>query len=382
MCSARFYGSPKLFGLPPLQNPWSYTRPQRIGLLVLFATLALVYGLTTLWRDTHPPDYGNDHALFTAAAELRSQGTDARPVRKSSVPQGFSFDPNSVGEADLQRLGLSAKQARAFTRYRAKVSLSGSSDIARIRVLRPAQVEHLQEWARFSEPEQSVRLDPAPVVRFPFDPNTLSLDSLQLLGLTEREARALEKYRSYRPQTFRRPEDLARVRALNPVKVGELVPWVSIRVDSQSAAPAPRRPDTLSRPAPYAIDINRAQASDWQQLPGIGPTRAQRILRYRELLGGFVSADQVGETYGLPDSTFQGIAPLLRESPIPRPLYVNRSTAEELAAHPYLPRTQAVILVRYRDNHGPFASLDELKKVRAISTETLDKLLPYLNFDP
>ena len=372
----------------PKQHPWSYTRAQRIGLLVLCIFLAVGYGLVSWWSgELKQIEYGDDRALFSAAAQLRQSARDTEKGRGREEAEGFPFDPNTVTADALRRLGLSPKQAQAFTRYRAQVAFRRATDIARLRVLQPAQVTHLQRWARFPDvPARSARQenppdDAPPPARFPFDPNTLSPDSLQLLGLTAQEARALAKYRSYRPRTFRRPDDLQKVRAIDSAKVADLLPWVRIPGDSQSTAPAPRRPDTLDRRAPQAVDINRAQAADWQHLPGIGPTRAERILRYRERLGGFATAAQVGETYGLPDSVYRRIEPLLRISPVLRPLYINRGTAEELGAHPYFPRTQALILVRYRDNHGPFDSVEDLKNIRAISTETLDRLLPYLNFD-
>ncbi|NJL77073.1 MAG: helix-hairpin-helix domain-containing protein, partial [Saprospiraceae bacterium] len=36
---------------------------------------------------------------------------------------------------------------------------------------------------------------------------------------------------------------------------------------------------------------------------------ANRIVKFREALGGFASVEQVAETYQLPDSTFQKIKP-------------------------------------------------------------------------
>ena len=142
-------------------------------------------------------------------------------------------------------------------------------------------------------------------------------------------------------------------------------------------APPPPKPDYTE----VSFDINRSGAQEWQNLPGIGEYRAQSIVKFRDRLGGFVRVDQIAETYGLPDSVFQRIRPLLKRTPITRPIYVNRADAATLAAHPYLKRSTATIIVRYRKNHGPFTSAEDLKKVRAISTETLDKLLPYLNFE-
>jgi DNA uptake protein ComE-like DNA-binding protein len=55
------------------------------------------------------------------------------------------------------------------------------------------------------------------------------------------------------------------------------------------------------------IDINEADSAQWESLYGIGPYLAKRIITFRESLCGFVSVEQVKETYGLRDSVFQSI---------------------------------------------------------------------------
>ena len=365
-------------------TPWDYTRAQRGGLMLLLLLLAGGYWLARTLDSREAVDYSLDDAeLFTAARQLRTT-EDADPATADRA-EGFAFDPNTVSTAELRRLGLSDKQATAFLRYRSKVTFRSAADLGKLRVLRPEQAAHLMKFADFpSAPAEAVPVtyetEAAPPERFPFDPNTLSEDSLQLLGLDEREARALVRYRSYRPVTFHKPEDLLRVRALDSTKATALLSLVTIDLPESPAPAAPPPDEEIAEPA--SIDINRAAPEEWATLPGIGPYRAGRIVAFRERLGGFARVEQVGETYGIPDSVFQAIRSYLRPSPPPRPLLVNQMDAEELAAHPYLPRTTAVIIVRYRDNHGPFASAEDLKKVRAVSTETLDALLPYLNFDP
>ena len=60
------------------------------------------------------------------------------------------------------------------------------------------------------------------------------------------------------------------------------------------------------------IDVNTADTSAFISLPGIGSKLAARIVTFREKLGGFYSVEQIGETYGLPDSTFQKIKQWLK----------------------------------------------------------------------
>ncbi|MGB3798382.1 MAG: helix-hairpin-helix domain-containing protein [Lewinella sp.] len=370
---------------PNQNNPWNYTRQQRLGLLALVFFVAVCFALsryvTTSSKSTSVAD---DSELFASAEKLRAAtATDAPSVQ--IVPERFAFDPNTVKHAELQRLGLSEKQATAFVRYREKVRFRRPEDLERLRVLRPEQARDLVALARIAPkpeaaPPSFAAAPTPPAEQFLFNPNTLPYDSLLLLGLDEREARALVKYRSYRPVTFRQAEDLRRVSAIDSNKVDDLLALVDLPVPEVRFSPAPRRPKNTS--AVTSLDVNSASAEEWQQLPGIGAYRAGSIVKFRDQLGGFAVVDQIGETYGLPDSTYRAILPYLRVSPVTRPLYVNRTDAATLAAHPYLKRATATIIVRYRDNHGPFQSVEDLKKVRAISTETLDKLLPYLNFAP
>ena len=60
------------------------------------------------------------------------------------------------------------------------------------------------------------------------------------------------------------------------------------------------------------IDVNTADTTAFISLPGIGSKLAARIITFREKLSGFYSVEQIGETYGLPDSTFQKIKQYLK----------------------------------------------------------------------
>ncbi|HEY0433503.1 MAG TPA: helix-hairpin-helix domain-containing protein, partial [Chitinophagaceae bacterium] len=127
------------------------------------------------------------------------------------------------------------------------------------------------------------------------------------------------------------------------------------------------------------LDVNTADSLAFVRLRGIGPRLAARIINFRTRLGGFYSIEQVGETYGLPDSTYQSIRQFLtlRENDMKK-LPLNTAAREELASHPYIRWAIAGAIVSYRTEHGAFRSIDELKNVPAITPEVLAKLRPYL----
>ena len=130
-----------------------------------------------------------------------------------------------------------------------------------------------------------------------------------------------------------------------------------------------------------SIDINTATPEQWQALKGIGPAFSRRICGFRDKLGGFAYVDQVGETYGLPDSTFQRILPRLRvEQPVKR-LPINQLDAAGLKAHPYLSWKYANAIIAYRGQHGAFSSAEEVARIRSIPAEVLKKMESYWSFE-
>jgi competence ComEA-like helix-hairpin-helix protein len=57
---------------------------------------------------------------------------------------------------------------------------------------------------------------------------------------------------------------------------------------------------------------------------------------------------------------------------------LNTATASDLEATPGIGPTLASRIVQYRDEHGPFASLEELEEVRGIGSKTLWKIKPFV----
>ena len=226
-----------------------------------------------------------------------------------------------------------------------------------------------------------IALDEAPAALaelFNFDPNTADEAALRKLGISEKVARVILNYRK-KGGRFRKKEDLAKIYSLPEADYQRLAPYIQIEAQpTETKAKSGATP--LTAPATVLIDINKANAEAWQSLRGIGATTAGRIVGYREKLGGFASVEQVGETFGLPDSTFQRIKPQLQYSPIFRPIAVNSAGIDAMNAHPYLSRREAESIAAYRANHGDFKDFEAVKKVKALSPATLEKIKPYLQY--
>ena len=89
--------------------------------------------------------------------------------------------------------------------------------------------------------------------------------------------------------------------------------------------------------------------------------------------------EQVGETFGLADSSFQKLKQYLVVNTFQlRKINVNTASLETLKAHPYIRYAIASAIIAYRDEHGLFSTIADIKKVQVISDELFNKLLPYL----
>src|SRR5206468_10071405 len=96
------------------------------------------------------------------------------------------------------------------------------------------------------------------------------------------------------------------------------------------------------------VFINDADSVAWVALPGIGSRLAERIIHYRDRLGGFYQLEQVKETYGISDSCYQLILPYLRAGGSLRKIHINTVTQDELKMHPYIRWKLAAAIVAYR----------------------------------
>ncbi len=221
---------------------------------------------------------------------------------------------------------------------------------------------------------------------FNFDPNTLSVEGWQKLGLRDKTIQTIQNYLG-KGGHFRKPEDLQRVYGLFPNEYERIAPYIKIEPSGEAISKIDYPAKTTTDPLPAkafaprytVVDINTTDTAMLIALPGIGSKLAVRIVNFRDKLGGFYSLSQVGETFGLPDSTFQKIKQYLKlGSPSLRKININTASVDELKAHPYIRYSLANPIIAYRKEHGPFAKIEDIKKVMAVTEEIYNKIAPYL----
>ena len=154
----------------------------------------------------------------------------------------------------------------------------------------------------------------------------------------------------------------------------------------QRILPYLKTPDLKKRPKredrkAVIVNVNSSSSEELQKVSGIGEFYAERIVDYRQQLGGFISLAQVAETPGLRDSAFQNFrAYLTIAQQEPRWIRINQLTKQQLAKHPYITWKQAEIIVLNRRNHGNYKSREDLLATIVLDNATVDRLMPYLDF--
>jgi competence ComEA-like helix-hairpin-helix protein len=215
---------------------------------------------------------------------------------------------------------------------------------------------------------------------FQFDPNTLPVEGWQKLGLSEKTSRTIDKYRS-KGGKFYKPEDIKKIWGMPEGFYERVKDYIVISSAHKNYQLNNFEKITYIKPEKKVVivNINEADTSAFIALPGIGSKLAARIVNFRDKLGGFYSVEQVRETYGLPDSTFQKIKASLQLSGSVKKFNVNTATKDELKAHPYIKWNLANAIVEYRNQNGAFKSLDELKNIAMIDEVTFKKIENYLS---
>ena len=262
--------------------------------------------------------------------------------------------------------------------------------MAKIEVKESDKKEAFQDrYANKYEKYDSENISSKPIKLSPFDPNQASESQLEELGIAKWMAKRIINYRTKGGQ-FRRKEDLQRIYDFPTDLYAKLEPYITLPEKTSTAGFAPfPKPEANSEiktatttPTkesfkPVAFDLNRADTNDLKKLKGIGSKLSARIIKYRDMVGGFYSENQVREVFGL-DSTV--VDEILKFGTIKNPslqkIKINEITAEEFK-HLYIRPYVAKSIIAYRLQHGNFTSKNDFEPIKLLDAKTLEKIFPY-----
>ena len=371
---------------------------ERRGVLILLTLILITQLIPVVYRQLKPASTANYEQFFSSLPNDNATQDKAYASGTATLsPTGtsaelFAFDPNTASLEDFLALGLGDKTAKSICNYRDKGGkFKKAEDFKKIYTLKAKDYERLAPYiliasAATADGSKPTSNTPSPAPEnFNFDPNTATAEEFIRLGLGEKTAQSILNYRA-KGGRFTTREDLGKIYTLKAEDFGRLLPYIVITPPVNAPAGRPVQNNTstaYAKPAylPLDLNINAAAEDDFKRLPGIGQTYAARIIKFRNALGGFVTTEQVAETMGLPDSTFQRIKPYLHLGALNlTKLNINTATLEDFDKHPYISKYQATSIIKYREKRGSFKSIDELQLVEALNDDknTFKRVKAYL----
>ncbi|WP_264529160.1 ComEA family DNA-binding protein [Flavobacterium sp. N502540] len=130
------------------------------------------------------------------------------------------------------------------------------------------------------------------------------------------------------------------------------------------------------------LDINSAGQEDLVKIYGIGEALSLRILKQREVLGGFVSMEQMNEVWGLSSEVVKELTAHFKVV-IPsslKKISINEASLKELAKFPYFRYALAKEIVTYRSMNGNINNIEDLSKIKGFPIEKAKIISLYLEF--
>ncbi len=240
------------------------------------------------------------------------------------------FDPNTVSENTLIQSGLSPKMAGRFIRYRDKYPIYSMNDVRRI------------------------------------------------YGVDSHWLNQIEPYIQINTQTLPKPSTSFATHQHHPIYPPKQPQPLVVKYPTDAIVFEDRKNKTKTTPT---IQANTAGMLEWMEIKGIGAASADRIIRYREKLGGFVNHHQLLEIYGIDTTAIKQHFHLMDiQSDHIQKININTDSASSLYHHPYISYNMARLIVYYRKHHGDFKQIEDLSKLHSLSQEDIDRLAPYLKY--
>ena len=227
---------------------------------------------------------------------------------------------------------------------------------------------------------------------YPFNPNFITDYRGYTLGMSVDEIDRLLRFRQS-DKYVNSPEEFQEVTQVSDSLLEAISPhfkfpeWTqkSKQYSVSSKQYASKQKQSYSPPSEGLgeADLNSATAEDLKSIYGIGEKLSNRIIQFRDRLGGFVTHEQLYHVYGLDAEVAERA--LMKFSVIKKPdiLKININTASEgdMTKLVYINYDLASKIVDYRNTNGEIQAFNELTRIEGFPSEKLDIIQLYLSLD-
>ncbi len=221
---------------------------------------------------------------------------------------------------------------------------------------------------------------------YPFNPNFISDYKGYKLGMSVQE---IDRLLTFRKQNkfVNSAAEFQKVTQISDSLLGVIAPyfkfpdWVKQKTKWKTF-PNSNYPSFVKKEKMIVIDINIATLEELVKVYGVGEVIAQRIVSYKESLGGFVAMEQLNEVWGLSPEVLANLNKQFKVKSMTgiKKVDVNNASIKELAQFPYFKYTVAKQIVIYRSMNGTINSVDDLIKIKNFPVDKAKIIGLYLDF--
>ncbi len=218
--------------------------------------------------------------------------------------------------------------------------------------------------------------------REPFAIDTASVEYLTGWGLSTKQAEVVVKYRDASGGIFSE-EHLRRCYVIDDAVADSMARYIVYserKLDEKRSDIAEHKIESGGVEQPL-VEINSADSAALVAIDGIGPKSASEIIKYRNLLGGYYSVEQISELKCIMEQNFVKFLPkILCDSCKISKIDINFAGPKELERHPYVSAKALRRIIKQRQLKGGWTRIEEMTEQNILSDEEAKRLAPYLRF--
>lgn len=222
------------------------------------------------------------------------------------------------------------------------------------------------------------------LVIFPFNPNFISDYKGYTLGMSVEEIDRLHEFREQN-RFINNTEEFQEVTGVSDSLLNRLSPYFKFPEWVKNSGITDRNPKVVEKskiPLDIALkDLNQVTVQELMEIRGVGNILSERIIKFRDRLGGFLLDDQLYDVFGLEHEVAARVIERYKvlKAPEIEKVNINTASARELSKIGYISRSLAEGIVRFREENGEITSFDELRQIENFPTNRINRFPLYLS---
>lgn len=307
--------------------------------------------------------------------DAKSGNSGFKTYKKKSLNITRKFNPDQLSQTDWENMGFSEKQAAAILKYK---NYLGGSFVSKEKFkecfiineenytkLEPYLILPAKTPANFNTYAGKSNSSKTKTLQTSFDPNTLDVQDWMALGFSEKQANVIVNYRDKNLKgSFKTLDDIKNCFVISAEKFEELKPYIRLNASTMAKNSDDKKPEPKQEKTDFSkTDMNFITFKQLLEF-GLDEKSAGSMIGFRKKLGGFMTKEQILETYNIDKELVQKLLSIspLDNSKVERYTLVD-APEEWLKNHPYF-KYSADKIIYYRISNPDDKKIWKLLKTK------------------